>query len=286
MLIGYNTNGTADHRWTDALELMAEIGYRAVALTVDHDCLDPYSARLDEQLAQMQETLGRLRLTSVIETGARFLLNPREKHEPTLLSGTEKERAVRIDFLRRCIDIATALESTAVSFWSGRLRVPIPEAEAYERLAAGCRTLIAYAAEKNVPLAFEPEPGMFIETMDQYARLLEHVDGPQFGLTIDIGHLHCVETEPIPVHLRRWKDRLRNVHIEDMRRGVHEHLRFGQGEIDFREVIETLREIDYRGPVCVELSRHSHMAPVVMRESFEFLQGIMGGQTASTCRGR
>ena len=36
MLLGYNTNGLAFHRWQDGLELLAEIGYRAVGITVDH----------------------------------------------------------------------------------------------------------------------------------------------------------------------------------------------------------------------------------------------------------
>jgi sugar phosphate isomerase/epimerase len=116
---------------------------------------------------------------------------------------------------------------------------------------------------------------MFIETMDQFARLAELVDSPQFGLTIDIGHVQCVETIPIPEVLRTWQDRLCNVHIEDMRRGVHEHLLFGEGEIDFPPVMKTLAEIGYSGCVNVELSRHSHVAPQVARDSFEFLRGLL-----------
>jgi sugar phosphate isomerase/epimerase len=146
-----------------------------------------------------------------------------------------------------------------------------------KRLSAGCREVIDYAANKNVRLAFEPEPGMFIETMDDYAQLVERVDAPHFGLTIDIGHLQCVEDQPIPVHLRRWADRLFNVHIEDMRRGVHEHLKFDEGEIDFPPVMSTLEEIGYTGGVNVELSRHSHMAPRVMQESFDFLRRLVAG---------
>jgi sugar phosphate isomerase/epimerase len=101
---------------------------------------------------------------------------------------------------------------------------------------------------------------------------LELVDGPLFGLTVDIGHVHCVETGPIADYLRAWQTRIFNIHIEDMRKGIHEHLRFGEGEIDFLPVLRTLREIGYDGCVNVELSRHSHMAPEMLRESFEFLQ--------------
>jgi sugar phosphate isomerase/epimerase len=134
-----------------------------------------------------------------------------------------------------------------------------------------------------VRLAFEPEPGMLIATMADFAELLEHVDSPLLGLTIDIGHLQCVEDvnrEPLSAHIRRWRERLYNVHIEDMRRGVHDHLRFGDGEIDFGPVIAALREIGYTGGLHVELSRHSHLAPEVVRESYRFLESLMRASEA------
>jgi sugar phosphate isomerase/epimerase len=140
------------------------------------------------------------------------------------------------------------------------------------RLADSCAQVIDHASARNMKLAFEPEPGMFIDTFAQFERLLALIDDRAFGLTIDIGHVHCVEQEPIAACLRQWKERLFNVHIEDMCRGVHEHLRFGDGEIDFAPVMQALGEIGYAGGVHVELSRHSHMAPEVARESFEFLQ--------------
>ncbi|HTI49778.1 MAG TPA: sugar phosphate isomerase/epimerase family protein [Planctomycetaceae bacterium] len=272
MKLGYNTNGLAFHRWTDALELLAEVGYESVAITLDHHCLDPFATGLAGEVSRMRTRLERLKLASVIETGARFLLDPRVKHEPTLLSPTTEERARRIDFLKRAIDIASDLGSDAVSFWSGILREPIPPERALERLAAGCAEVIDYASRKNVRLAFEPEPGMFIESFADYRKLLDRVDGTNVGLTIDIGHVQCVETEPIANSLREWSERLFNVHIEDMRRGVHEHLRFGEGEIDFPPVFAALKEIGYQGGLYVELSRHSHMAPEVVRESYDFLR--------------
>ena len=223
----------------------------------------------------MRDLLDRHGLASVVETGARYLLNPRVKHEPTLMSASADERAVRVDFLRRCIDIAAALGAQAVSFWSGALRDEMPEEAAFSRLADGCLRMCDDADKKHVRLAFEPEPGMFIQRMDQFARLAERVDSPHFGLTIDVGHVHCLDDGPIPDVLRTWADRLWNVHIEDMRRGVHEHLPFGEGEIDFPPVLAALEETGYTGGVHVELSRHSHVAPEVARQSFEFLDRLI-----------
>ncbi len=274
MKFGYNTNGLAFHRWTDALELLADLGYESVAITLDHHCLDPYADGLAREVSRMAAHLQRLGLASVIETGARFLLDPRAKHEPTLMSASSNERALRIDFLKRSIDIACDLGSDAVSFWSGILREPIATQAALSRLAHGCAELIDHATSHKMNLGFEPEPGMFIETFAQYEQLLHLVDGAVFGLTIDIGHVYCVEEEPIADYLRQWAPRLFNVHIEDMFKGVHEHLRFGEGEIDFPPVMQALAEIGYAGGVHVELSRHGHIAPQAARESLDFLRSL------------
>ncbi len=272
---GYNTNGLAFHRWDDAIQLLAETGYQSVALTVDHYCLNPYADGLDQRLQEMQTLLQKYQLSSVIETGARFLLDPREKHEPTLLTGDPAARARRIDFLKRCVDLAAVLESDAVSFWAGQLKQDLPHEAALELLAEGCREVITYAAEKEVRLAFEPEPGMLIETLQDFAELDEHVSHPCWGLTVDIGHLQCMGELPISQYLAPWKDRIFNIHIEDMVRGEHDHLRFGAGEIDFADVMHGLRQIEYPGGLHVELSRHSHMAPQVVGESYEFLTELL-----------
>ena len=71
------------------------------------------------------------------------------------------------------------------------------------------------------------------------------------------------------------RDLLTNVHIEDMRAGIHEHLMFGEGEIDFQPVIAALAKIGYAGVVGVELSRHSHAGPEAARQAYNFLQPLI-----------
>jgi L-ribulose-5-phosphate 3-epimerase len=272
MLLGYNTNGFAHHRLEDALRILAALGYRSIALTLDHRALDPYDADTPRRAEAVRDLLGQLGLRAVVETGARFLLDPWHKHQPTLLGERPEERARRLDFLRRAVDLAHTLGADAVSFWSGTPCEPAPAEVLMDRLAAGCRNLCDLAAARGVRLAFEPEPGMFIDSMDRFRVLYERVAHPAFGLTLDVGHLHCQGETPIADHLRRWRERLWNVHIEDMRRGVHDHLMFGEGEMDFGEVLRGLEEIAYRGGVHVELSRHSHDAVETARRALAFLR--------------
>ena len=93
-----------------------------------------------------------------------------------------------------------------------------------------------------------------------------------FGLTLDIGHCRCLEPWPVrgmraPRRARTWS----TSRSTTCGRGVHEHLEFGEGEIDFPPVLAALADIGYGGLVAVELPRHSHARPEVARPSLAFL---------------
>jgi len=274
MRFGYNTNGFAHHRLEDALKILADTGYDCVAITLDYFALNPFSADLPKEILRVAGLLQKLHLGSVIETGSRFLLNPRKKHQPTLLSANLKDRYYRLDFLYSAINIASELGSDAVSFWSGTPEEGTDPATAFEYLVESCQLLSTYAGEKKVKLAFEPEPGMLIDSMTRFSELHQAVNHPNFGLTIDIGHLHCLGEIPIETHLRNRQNILWNIHIEDMKQGVHDHLMFGEGEIDFPPILRTLNEVGYEYGVYVELSRHSYNAVEVARKALEFLSRV------------
>lgn len=271
MLLGYNTNGFAHHRLDDALSILAEIGYRSVALTLDWHALSPFEPDWQKRADLTRRGLELLRMRSVVETGARFLLDSRRKHQPTLISALPEQRQRRLEFLMRAVDIAEILGAAAVSFWSGT-QVDLPgDDELWHRLVDGCQRLADYAAPKKVRLAFEPEPGMLIAAMPQFDELRRRVGRDNFGLTLDVGHLHCQGETPIAKHIHAQRSILWNIHIEDMRQGVHDHLMFGEGEIEFPPVLRALHEIGYTGGVHVELSRHSHDAVNTARRAHAFL---------------
>lgn len=279
MHLGYITNGLANVDATEAIDLLHSLGYRGIGLTLDHGLLNPFDADFTARLNDTAAKLEQLSMKSAIETGARFLLDPHVKHEPTLVSADPAGRARRVDFLCRAIDAATALNSNCISFWSGTVRDGAGDCEAMNRLVEGLLAVLDYADAKNVPLAFEPEPGMFIDTMERFADLLDATnqrggDPERLLLTIDVGHLHCQRELPIAEKLRHWADRLTHVHIEDMRSGVHEHLMFGEGEIDFPPVIQALEEINFSGIIGVELSRHAHLGARAARQAYNFLRPL------------
>jgi len=274
MLLGYNTNGFAFHRLHDAVRILHEIGYRAVGITLDVHHLDPFQPAALEQAAAVRRLLDELQMCCVVETGARFLLDARRKHQPTLVDPNPEAASGRLAFLMLATDVAAELGADALSFWSGSPPDGIDPAAAIGRLTPHLQSLLDHARKKGVRLALEPEPGMAVAAVEQGLQVVDLVGDPLFGLTVDVGHIHCNAEGDVPTILRRVSDRLFNIHIEDMRAGVHDHLMFGEGEMNFPPIFDALRDVGYQNGVYVELSRHAHDAVNAARQAMAFLKPL------------
>ncbi len=267
----YNTNGTANHRLDDALGLIADSGYDGVALTLDIHHLDPFAAEFRTSLKALSARLRALNLGCVVETGARFLLDPRAKHEPTLVTADAEGRARRIGFLEHALQVTAETAGEAMSFWAGVPKPGVGRAQARAWLCEGIEQVVRTAQRLGVTAALEPEPGMLIETADEYRDL--GIAG--LRLALDTGHcLVTGERDPAD-SIRMFSAELGTVAIEDMKRGVHVHLPFGEGDMDVPAILLALQDIGYDRLVCVELSRDSHRADVMVPAALAYLRQAM-----------
>jgi L-ribulose-5-phosphate 3-epimerase len=271
--LGYNTNGFAHHRLEDALAIFAELGYKAVALTPDVHHIPPFHVSTAE-LRDLRRQLEDLGLAAAVETGARYVLDPRRKHRPTLLEMESAGRARRLEFLVRCAEIAAELGADVISIWAGAKPAETSPEDAWSWLIEGVAELCRRVEVLGVRVAFEPEPGMWVETFEQWDRLRRAVDHPALGLTLDVGHVPCTEAISPAEAIRTRAGELLNVHLDDVRGGVHEHLQIGEGELDWSTIMGALQESGFRGIASIELSRHSHAAPAAAAEALSRLRSI------------
>ena len=256
----YNTNGLTSHRLDDALALLADSGYDGVALTLDVAHHDPFAPDLPGRSAALRRRLDGLGLASIVETGARFLLDPRRKHHPTLVSADADDRARRIAFLKTCVDVAADLGSEAVSFGAG---VPSDDrTTSWSWLVDGVTEVVGYAADRSVTCAVEPEPGMVVDDCDDWARLAAAVPG--LTLALDTGHCIVSGRWAPDDAVRAFAPQLGAVAIEDMPRGRHEHRAPGEGDMDLPAVLAALRDVGHGGLVSLELSRDAHRADTLV----------------------
>ncbi|WP_045563707.1 sugar phosphate isomerase/epimerase family protein, partial [Streptomyces sp. FxanaA7] len=218
--LGYGTNGLTDLRLDDALALLADLGYDGVGLTLDHMHLDPFAPQLAARTRRVRQRLDALGLGVTVETGARYVLDPRRKHGPSLLDEEKDGRWARVRLLIRAVRVAADLGAHAVHLFSGTLPDGVDPDTGYTRLADTLAPVLEAAEEAGLPLAVEPEPGHLLADLAGFHRLRTELGDPDgLGLTLDIGHCQCLEPLPPQECVRQAAPWLRHVQIEDMRRG-------------------------------------------------------------------
>lgn len=119
-------------------------------------------------------------------------------------------------------------------------------------------------------LLIEQEPEMAVHSAEQLAALARQFEGEVFA-NYDVGH-GAVIGEDIPAALTLLKPYLRNVHLEDIAGGVHRHLLFGEGAIDFQAIFSTLRQHDYAGDLTPDLYPFSENPGEALVASAAFLR--------------
>ena len=271
----YNTNGCASHRLDDALEIISESGYQGVTLTLDPHHFDPFADDATAAAERLSARLKGLDLALVVETGAPYLMDPREAQEPSLLHPTEDGRRRRIDLIRRAVDIARICEAEAVTFFAGRRKRNVSQENAGAWLLDGLTQVAEIGAAAGVTVALQPVPGHMIGTLDDFKLLREAlkqmVEIPPF-LSLNVGHCLVTNERDPASAIKEFAPVLAAVTLVDMARGVHEHRALGAGDVDVPAVLAALGEIGFEKLIAVELPQQSQRAHEVIPATMDFLQ--------------
>ena len=133
-------------------------------------------------------------------------------------------RMRRINLVKRGIEVARKLEVPLVTFGSGFFReehVVNPSINPRELLVDSIqRCLREIRDDEDITLLIEPEPGMFIETIEQGLSLVEEVDSPRFQLHLDMNHNYCSEENYIAA-LGKAAPHTRFLHVSDSQEGYN-----------------------------------------------------------------
>ena len=271
--LAYNTNGWPQHELADVAAQLARLGYAGIAITPDVLQLNPLRAGAAEEARALRRRLDDLGLAAAVETGARFVLDPAYKHWPTLLDEPPLA-ARRLDYLRRCLDLAVLLRAETFSFWSGAAPAGLPEDALLQRLVRGAAALLDAAGGSGVRVCFEPEPGMAVASLEDLGDFLLAVGREELFVMLDVGHVPVTEDLPPSDAILAFRERLGGVQLDDSAGGRHEHLFFGEGEIDFGTVADTLDAIGFTGLASVELPRHVSDPVTTARRAMEFWRAL------------
>ncbi|HUO35360.1 MAG TPA: TIM barrel protein [Candidatus Acidoferrum sp.] len=206
-------------------------------------------------------------------------------------------RNAAIETFKKGVDIAAQLESpiiNTVTHLPFDIRFPVitnrPHMQTFSYPVASnldwnrnwheyvetLRLCANYAQAAGLKYSIEPHPFRYGANIEGLLRILEAVDSPALGVNLDPSHLFPVGDLP-HVAIYRLAPRVLHCHFSDNDGETNVHWRPGKGKIDWRHVLQALKDTGYTGVVSLEFED----VPGVSR-GVESVAGVYKGNTEAT----
>lgn len=276
MKFAFSTNAYIHHTLEEAIESIARLGYQGVEILADkpHAFLDEEWSESDHHHLKSVLSSCGVSVSNINANTARGFFSASEKtdnpFEPSLSNPDKLLRRWRIDYTRRCVDLAASLDCRSVSVTSG------PDAGADRGVRMGLfmeslEEVLEYSSSQGVFIGIEYEPGLLIGNAWKTFRVLDMFQSPYLGVNLDIGHACVLGEDPAEV-IHLFGSGILNIHLEDIKDRRHFHLIPGLGDIDFDSLMGALKDIDYGHYLTVELYTYSDRPSEAAAEALAFLR--------------
>lgn len=278
MKLSFSTNAFVRFSIFEAIEHIASAGYDGVELLADTPHLYPPDV-IPSDVRKLKSILRRTGI-SVCNVNAntaagyygRAFWEP--LFEPSLANPETSERRWRIEYTKRCIEIAADLGSPNVSITSGRMVPGTDPMESMTFLKDSLSELIPFAENHGVRLGIEYEPGLLIECCEELRALLTEMRSPWLGANLDIGHSHVLGEDPEEV-ISSLGTAVFHIHLEDIRSRKHYHLIPGTGNLDFKRIFDLFAQHGIDGFATVELYTYPHAPNEAAARSLSYLRSLL-----------
>ena len=286
MRLAYSSNAYLNFSIEETIARIAGLGYAGLELLADVPHAWP-AGLLDEQKRAIRQCLDQHRLA--ISNVNAFMMNavadPRQPYwHPSWIEPDRHYRAIRREHTNRALRLAKQLGAASIQTEPGG---PLEPGQSWRAAAQvfyeEIMPCVELAEQLEVFLLIEPEPGLMIETFEQYLEFAGRIGSPWVGLNFDVGHAFCVGQEP-QQWIARMAPHTRHYHVEDIAATrKHAHLVPGRGAIDFPAVLREIAQSGYQGWITVELYPYIDDPDAAGREAKQFLETIVADIANNEC---
>ena len=197
---------------------------------------------------------------------------------PVSISGhSNLAQPAGVEHFKARIDFAAALGVNIINTGTGHTE----SGEDEERFFANMiNTLIPYAMERSVKIALETHSGL-TGTAEDCLQTLQKLDSAWVGINYDPANVLYYRGVRPEMDLRKIAPHVIHFHLKDQRggQGVDDFPPLGEGEVDFRVLVEELRRANYSGPFSIELETKGISDPaaedVIRRNCRQFTEELI-----------
>ncbi len=272
MIFGYSTNSYVKFTLFEAIERIANLGFRAVEIMGDRPHLYPPDFK-EKNLARLKGLIEKLDL-KVININSFTLFAVGDTYLPSWIEPDADRREIRIRHTIESLKVADYLGCKSISIPPGGPLNGMAREDAMPLFLKGLERVIPVAEELNIKVLVEPEPDLLIERTQEFKSFIKDVKSGIVGINFDIGHFFCVGEDP-KVAFEALFEWVGHVHIEDIGPNrEHNHLIAGQGVIQFLEIFETMQRLGYNGDISLELYPYVDRPDEAGQKSLEYLRPV------------
>ncbi|MEE8451003.1 MAG: sugar phosphate isomerase/epimerase [Thermoguttaceae bacterium] len=278
MQFAYSSNAYLQFSIEETIARIARLGYAGLELLADVPHAWP-AGLLDESKAAIRACLDQheLRIANVNGFMMNAVADPRQPYwHPSWIEPDPNYRAIRREHTCRVLALAKELGAPSIQTEPGG---PLNDGQSWQQAADvfydELMPCVELAERLEVLLLIEPEPGLLIETFEQYLEFVDRIDSPRVGLNFDIGHAFCMGQDPQD-WVARMAPHTKHYHIEDIAPSrEHAHLIPGRGAIDLKATLAEIARTGYDGWITVELYPYIDSPDEAGREAKEYLESLM-----------
>jgi sugar phosphate isomerase/epimerase len=276
MKFSFSANAFRKYTLEETVAAISRAGFVGMELMCDVPHAWPYDL-LKEDVSSIKKMM-RVHNLSIANLNAFMMCAVQDFHHPSWIEPDESFRKIRVDYTLRCIELAADLGVETISTEPGGPLDGMKRDFAMEVFMEGLDKAVRHADENGVTILIEPEPGLLIETSEDFINFVDKFGAHRVGLNFDVGHFYCVGEDPA-TKVIELKDHIRHFHLEDIPESrEHRHIQLGEGGVDIHHVLSTIDRIGYQGFVTVELYPYQDSAPEIAKQSMAFLNTLNGGR--------
>jgi sugar phosphate isomerase/epimerase len=275
--LAYSSNAYLNFSIEETIARISALGYEGLELLADVPHAWP-AGLLDERKRAIRRCLEKHRLAISNVNG--FMMNavadPRQPYwHPSWIEPDGHYRAIRREHTLRTLRLAHDLAAPSIQTEPGG---PLEPGQSWHAAADTfydeIMPCVGLAEQLGVLLLIEPEPGLMIETFQQYLEFAGRIGSPWVGLNFDVGHAFCMGQDPAQ-WIAQMAAHTKHYHLEDIAATrAHAHLVPGRGAIDFPAVLREIARTGYEGWITVELYPYIDDPDAAGREAKDFLEAL------------
>ncbi len=274
MKFAFSSNAFRNYSLIDAISSISAAGFSGIEIMCDSPHAFPQDLSEDDiDSIRTQITEKGLKISNL---NAFMMCAVEDFHHPSWIEKDEKYRDVRVQYTLECIKMAHQMNVRTISTEPGGPVCGMTRDEAIDIFIEGLKQVIPEAVKRGVQVLIEPEPGLLIQTANEFVDFMDKFGEKGLGLNFDVGHFFCVGEDPVE-KIMQLREYISHFHLEDIpETREHKHIMLGQGGIDIPKVLETIEKIGYQGFVTVELYPYLEQAHDIARMSMKYVTDECG----------